>query len=132
VAEVTAVNPWAWQNALGFSQAIEVEGRHRVLYCAGQVSVDASGAPLHARDMGGQVNQALDNLELVLKSAGMTLANVVRLNYYTTDMAALNSAAPSYQPRLAAAGCKPTATALGITMLFHPDLMIEIEATAVA
>jgi enamine deaminase RidA (YjgF/YER057c/UK114 family) len=62
----------------------------------------------------------------------MTLANVVRLNYYTTDMAALNRAAPAYHPRLAAAGCKPTATALGVTCLFHPDLMIEIEATAVA
>ncbi len=132
MADLTPVNPWTWQNQLGFSQAIEVRGGHRVLYCAGQVSVDSSGRPLYANDMGKQINQALNNLEAVLKSAGLTLANVVRLNYYTTNMAALTSAAAAYGPRLAAAGCKPAATALGITSLFHPDLMIEIEATAIS
>jgi enamine deaminase RidA (YjgF/YER057c/UK114 family) len=78
-----------------------------------------------------QIHQALDNLETVLGDAGLTLANVVRLNYYTTDMAALSNAGPAYGPRLAAAGCKPAATAVGVTTLFHPDLMIEIEAIAV-
>ena len=132
VAERRAVNPWTWQDRLGFSQAIEIRGGERVVHCAGQVSVDGSGTPLFARDMAKQINQALDNLEVVLKDAGLTLANVVRLNYYTTDMAALSNAAPAYGPRLAAAGCKPAATAVAVTSLFHPDLMIEIEATAVA
>jgi enamine deaminase RidA (YjgF/YER057c/UK114 family) len=74
----------------------------------------------------------LDNLETVLKQVGLTLANVVRLNYYTTDIAAFLNAAPAYGPRLAAAGCKPSSTLPGVAALFHPDLMVEIEATAVA
>ena len=36
--------------------------------------------------MAAQWNKALDNLETVLKQAGMDLSNVVRLNYYTTDV----------------------------------------------
>lgn len=132
MARTRVINPWTWQNELGFSQAIEIRRGERVVYCAGQTSVDGSGNPVYARDMAKQINQALDNLEIVLKAAGLTLANVVRLNYYTTDMTALSNAASAYGSRLAAAGCKPTATALGVASLFHPDLMIEIEATAVA
>ncbi len=131
MSETRAINPWTWQDRLGFSQAIEVEGRHRVVYCSGQTSVDGNGNPVYAGDMIKQINQALDNLEIVLKAAGLTFANIVRLNYYTTDMTALSNAAPAYRPRLAAAGCKSASTAVGVTSLFHPELMIEIEATAV-
>ncbi len=132
MAETKAVNPWVWQDKFGFSQAIEVQGGQRVVYCAGQTSVDASGKPVHQGDMTKQVNQALDNLEAVLKQAGLTLANVVRLNYYTTDMPAFLKAGRVYGPRLVAAGCRPSSTLLGVAGLFHPDIMVEIEATAVA
>jgi len=94
--------------------------------------VDVKGQPLHAGDMAKQMHQALDNLETVLKVSDLSLANVVRLSFYTTDIGAFyNDAVPAYRPRLEAAGCKPSATLLGVTGLFHPDLMIEIEATAV-
>ncbi len=132
VTETKAINPWKWQDQFGFSQAIEIREGQRIVYCSGQTSVDASGAPMHVRDMAKQVSQALDNLETVLKEAGLTLANVVRLNYYTTDMAAFLNAGPVFGPRLAAAGCKPSSTLLGVASLFHPDIMIEIEATAIA
>lgn len=131
MAEMKPVNPWTWQDRLGFAQGIEVRGTERVIWCSGQTSVDADGKPVHAGDMAAQVNQALDNLESVLKAAGLSLANVVRLNYYTTDMAAFHKAGRAYGPRLAAAGCRPSSTLLGVAGLFHPDLMIEIEATAV-
>jgi enamine deaminase RidA (YjgF/YER057c/UK114 family) len=131
MAEKNAVNPWTWQDRLGFSQAIEVRGEQRVLYCSGQTAVDSGGKPMHAGDMAKQVNQALDNLETVLTKAGLTLADVVRLNYYTTDLAAFVGAAPSFGPRLAAANCKPSSTLLVVAGLFHAQLMIEIEATAV-
>jgi enamine deaminase RidA (YjgF/YER057c/UK114 family) len=131
MAKKNAVNPWTWQDRLGFSQAVEVRGEQRVLYCSGQTAVDSGGKPMHAGDMAKQVNQALDNLETVLTKAGLTLADVVRLNYYTTDLAAFVGAAPLFGPRLAAANCKPSSTLLVVAGLFHAQLMIEIEATAV-
>jgi hypothetical protein len=47
VVERRIINPWGWQDAYGFVQANEVSDTQRVLYCAGQVSVDAEGNPLH-------------------------------------------------------------------------------------
>lgn len=80
------INPWKWQDQLGFAQAIEVSGAQSVLYCAGQSSMDAQGRPANKGDMRGQITLAMDNLEEVLRHAGATLSNVVRLNYYTTDV----------------------------------------------
>ena len=130
--ELKPVNPWKWQDAFGFSQAVEFTGHSRVLTCAGQTSVDADGNPLHEGDMAAQIGQALDNIETVLKQAGMTLSNVVHLNYYTTDVDSFLQASSSASERLKAANCRPASTLLGVTRLAFPPLMIEMEATAVA
>ena len=115
---------------LGRAPPVEALGAEE--HCAGQASVDENGAPLHAGDITAQANQALDNLEKVLDGAAMTLANVVRLNYYTTDVDAFFVAAETVSPRLAASGCHPASTLLGVQRLAFPELMLEIEATAVA
>ena len=123
--------PWRSQDQFGFSQAIEAAGAQRTLYCAGQTSSDAEGRPLHAGDMAAQIRQAFDNLEAVLKAAGFELGNVVRLNYYTTDVDAMFAAYQTVTDRLATAGCQPASTLLGVQRLAFPEFMIEIEATAV-
>ena len=130
--EVKAHNPWTWQDQFGFVQGNEISGAQRTLMCAGQASVNADGAPLHAGDMAAQAGQAFDNLETVLKAAGMNLSNVVRLNYFVTDVDVAFGAFASIGPRLAAANCRPASTLVGVTRLAFPELMIEIEATAVA
>jgi len=126
------INPWTWQDAFGFVQANEISGATRTLMCSGQVSVDENGEPLHAGDMIAQVDQALDNLETVLKQAGFKLSDVVRLTYYTTDVDAFIAAAGEGGHRLAKAGCRPASTLLGVARLFHPEVLVEIEATAMA
>lgn len=126
------VNPWSWQDSLHFSQAVEaLEGRS-VVFLAGQTSVDPNGHPLYAGDMRAQLEQAFDNLELVLEQAGLTLANLVRLNYYVTDMAAYAGARDVVAAKLGALAIKPSGCLLGVTCLAQPELMVEIEATAVA
>ena len=127
-----AINPWTWQDAYGFSQGVEVQGEGRWLVCAGQTSVDANGSPLHAGDMGAQLQRAFDNLEAVLKGAGMTLGDVVRLNYYTTDVAGYLQAAGGVAARFPGDRPAPAGTLIGVAALFHPDILVEIEATAFA
>jgi len=128
-----AINPWTWQDAFGFSQAVEVTSPSRVLVCAGQTSVDADGNPIHAGDMAAQLRQALDNLQTVLKAAGLDFRDVVRLNYYTTNVPAYLAASDEVWKRFALTGRpKPAGTLLGVASLFHPDILIEIEATAIA
>jgi enamine deaminase RidA (YjgF/YER057c/UK114 family) len=89
------------------------------------------GNPIYAGDMASQINQALNNVETVFSDAGLNLSDVVRLNYYTTDVDVFMEAAGILAERLAGAGCRPSATLLGVTRLFHPDIIVEIEATAV-
>ena len=128
--ERRVINPWTWQDQFGFVQGNEITGFERVLVCAGQTSVDADGQPLHEGDMGAQVTQALDNLETVLSEAGFALADVVRMNYFVTDIDAFLAAGEIYGARLAQADCRPASTLLGVSRLAYPALLVEIEATA--
>jgi enamine deaminase RidA (YjgF/YER057c/UK114 family) len=129
--ERRTVNPWSWQDGFGFSQAIEVSGAQRTIFCAGQTSTDEEGKPVHLNDMRGQINQAMDNLETVLGDSGAGLSDVVRLNYYTTDVDLLLEAYDAIVGRLGEADCQPASTLLGVASLAFPELLVEIEATAV-
>jgi enamine deaminase RidA (YjgF/YER057c/UK114 family) len=128
----TAVNPWTWSAGLGFNQGEIVSGHTRTLYCAGQAAMSGDGKPQHDGDMAAQVTLSLDNLEAVLDEAGMSLANLVRLTVYTTDVDLLFQHYGVLASRLGAAGVAPTSTLLGVTRLAIPDLMVELEGTAVA
>lgn len=130
--EKRVINPWTWQDAMGFVQANEVVGAARTLIVSGQTSVNAEGAPLHKGDMSAQIVQAIDNLETVLTAAGFSLSDVVRVTYYTTDMDAFIAGAGPGIGRLVGAGCRTASTLLGVSRLFHPDILVEIEATAMA
>lgn len=124
------INPWNWQDAQGWSWGIETRGAERVLYCSGQVATDAAGRVLHRGDMAGQIACALDNLEVVLKQAGYTLTDVVRIDYFTTDADAVMHNWSVVSERLLAAGCRAGGVLLGVSRLAHPDLLIEIQAIA--
>jgi enamine deaminase RidA (YjgF/YER057c/UK114 family) len=124
------INPWKWQDQFGFSQAIEVGNARRLIFCAGQIALDAEGQVLCPGDMRGQVEAALNNVETVLAAAGLSLSHVVRLNYYTTNVDGLLAHYDVIKSRLAAAGCQPSSTLLGVQRLAFPELLIEIEATA--
>ena len=130
--EKKLVNPWSWQDQFSFSQGVEISGHTRVLRCAGQASLNEHGEPVHEGDMPAQIAKALDNLEAVLKAANMTLANVARLNIYTTDVDKYMESYDAAQSRLDAANCRPAVTFLGVSRLAFPGLMVELEATAVA
>ena len=130
--ERTAVNPSAWSLGFGFNQGELVEGATRVLFCSGQVSIDDDGRPQHAGDVRAQAGLAFDNLEALLAGADMSLANVVRLTIYTTAIDEVMGGFDAITGRLEAAGVKPAQTLLGVARLALPDLMIEVEATAVA
>ena len=89
------------------------------------------GKPLFSQNMSAQIEQALNNLETVLNAAGYSFSDVVRLNYYTTDMDLFLASYEAVVARLTQANCRPASTLLGVERLANPELLIEIEATAV-
>ncbi len=125
------VNPWTWQDGFGYAQAVEVTGSGRTIFCAGQGSIDGEGRPVHPGNMRRQVEQALDNLETVLAAAAAGLGDVVRLGYFTTDVPGLFAAWDAITDRLDRAGCRPASSLLGVQTLAFPEMLVEIEATAV-
>ncbi len=128
----TAVNPVTWSLEMGFNQGEVVSGATRTLYISGQTAMSVEGRPEHEGDMAAQLALAVDNLEAVLTEAGMTLANLVRVNVYTTDVDALFPHYGVLAGRLGAARVAPTTTMLGVTRLAIPGQLVELEATAVA
>lgn len=132
VHDVTIVNPWDWQDALGYSQAVVVENARRTMYAAGQCSIDADGVPQHAGDMAAQVRLTMDNVETVLRAGGMSLADVIRLDIYTTDLPryfeqghALVAGRCQAHGRVPAGGILAQVAALAM-----PPLLVEIVVTA--
>jgi enamine deaminase RidA (YjgF/YER057c/UK114 family) len=126
----TQINPWSWSTKLGYNQAEIIEGAGRQLFCAGQTAVDAEGIPQHQGDMRQQLSLALDNLQMVLDAANMTLNNIVRLVIYTTDIDNAMQHFDLLGVRFGSVGAAPPQTLVGVARLALPELLIEIEATA--
>jgi enamine deaminase RidA (YjgF/YER057c/UK114 family) len=127
----SSINPVSWSVNLGFDQGELIEGHRRLLVCSGQDAVDAEGNSQHPGDMAAQLEMSLDNLEAVLAAADMTLANVVRLNVYTTDFDEFVQHWATIASRFGESEGRFAATLLGVTRLFTQQLLVLLEATAV-
>ena len=130
--ETKAINPTSWLQAFHINHGVEVTDATRTLFLSGQTSSDENGAPLHAGDLTAQFRCAWGNIKDALAEAGMGPANVVRLNMYTTDVDGVMASGGEVLAEIAGEGCSPVGTLLGVTRLYHPDILIELEATAVA
>ena len=123
------INPWTWQDRRGFTQAWRVEAPAAILFVSGQVPLDDDGNLVAPGDFDGQARRTFENLGRVLDEAGGTFGDIVKVTVYLTDMARL----PDYG-RIRAEyirGRPPASTAVGVTALAVPGLMVEVEATAV-
>lgn len=125
-------NPTPWMQGFGLNHAVEVNGATRTVYFSGQTASAPDGSPLHPGDIVAQYKAAWGCLVDALNAAGMTPINLVRLNFYTTDVDAFMAAADQIMPVHGESGAQIAATLLGVERLYDPAIMIEIEATAVA
>ena len=116
-----------WAPFGAFSQAVIGSGG-QVVYLKGQVSLDRDGAIVGPGDMRAQVAQVLENLRTLLASMNGRMSDIVSLTHYTTDIAAFMEAgdirAAVFTPPY------PVTTTVEVASLYHPDLVIEIAATA--
>ena len=110
-----------------WAHAIELRGPERVLYVAGTMGLDPSGAPGATLD--DQLVLVWNNIRTILASAGMTVANIVRVTSYLRDAgyAEANGAA-----RVAALGGRIVPTTAIVAQTLDPDWLIEIEVVAAA
>lgn len=130
--EKRIVNPTPWLRHFHINHGVEVIGASRTLYLSGQSASAPDGAPLHKGDLAAQFHEAWKQVKDALAAADMTPANIVRLNMYTTDVERFMSEAEGLVAAFARDGASPVSTLLGVTRLYHPDILVELEATACA
>ncbi len=127
--EKRIINPWQWQDARSYVQAVEVKQAESTLYISGQTAISADGQS-SAADMKTQLIQAIQNLEQVISEAGYECKNIVRLNIYTTSSVELWPCFDVFQAWIAKHGIKQALTLLEVKSLFE-TLQVELEATVV-
>jgi enamine deaminase RidA (YjgF/YER057c/UK114 family) len=112
----------------GFSHA--VTGRGRWVATAGQVALDDADNLVGAGDFEAQARQVFANLSRALAAAGASFADVVKLNYYVTDISQL-PVARAVRDEYVDTARPPASTAVQVSALAMPGLEIEIEAYAI-
>jgi 2-iminobutanoate/2-iminopropanoate deaminase len=127
--ETRVINPWKWQDARSYVQAVEAKNVESTLYISGQTAISDDGISSN-EDMRTQLTKALANLERVINEAGYECKNIVRLNIYTTSTAELWPHFPIFQEWINKHGIKQALTLLEVVSLFE-TLKVELEATVV-
>jgi enamine deaminase RidA (YjgF/YER057c/UK114 family) len=123
----TIINPKTMAPPPGYSYAVKKSGTP--VFIAGQVSIDAQGRIVGEGDAAAQVEQVFQNLRTVVEACGGTMADIVKLNIYTTD-AAYRSQIVAARQRHFKEGEYPASTYVVIAALAVPALLVEIEAVA--
>jgi reactive intermediate/imine deaminase len=127
--EKTPINPWTWQERAGFSQAWSVTGAEKLLYISGQAAISAEGQIVGEGDFHAQAVQVFENLQTVLDEAGAAFDAIVKISVYLTDMSNLMEFGQVKAAYIH--GTQPASTAIGVSALALPGLMLEVEAIAV-
>jgi enamine deaminase RidA (YjgF/YER057c/UK114 family) len=124
------INPGELARPSGFSHAVAADGG-RMVFLAGQIGVDREGNL--AGGVAPQFEQALANLLTALAAAGGQPADLVSLTIYLTDVEdyqAHGKEIGAVWRRLAGTGY-PAMAGVGVTRLWRPDALVEIQGIAV-
>ncbi|ALO11960.1 Putative translation initiation inhibitor [Streptomyces venezuelae] len=106
-----------------------VWGTGRFIAISGQCALDASGAVVGEGDAVAQAHQVFANLERCLAAAGAGFGDVVKLTYFVTDVAHLPAVRDARDAYFAGAPL-PASSAVQVSALVRPELLLEIEAFA--
>jgi 2-iminobutanoate/2-iminopropanoate deaminase len=113
----------------GYSHVARVElGDRTLLQLSGQVAIDAD-RKIVGDDMAAQADFIMDNITAILAAHGASLADVVNIRTFVTDMGQL----PEYGKVRAArfTGTPPTITTVEVSRLFVPGALLEVEVLAI-
>ncbi|KUI28026.1 enamine deaminase RidA [Mycobacterium sp. IS-1742] len=121
--------------AVDLYHQVSVSTGSKLVFLAGQVARDAAGAKVGEGDLAAQVEQCYLNVATALAAAGATFDDVAKLTVYLVDWTP--DKMPALADGVARAAAKlgitatPPLTGIGVAALAEPDMLVEVEATAV-
>ena len=114
-----------------YSHAVSTSGSGKLVHVSGQVSWDADGRVVGAGDMRAQSEQVFKNVTDVLRAAGASWDDVIKMNGYMVGVTPENVAAyREVRTRFLKPGKLPASTLVGVTALVQPELLLEVECIA--
>jgi enamine deaminase RidA (YjgF/YER057c/UK114 family) len=114
-----------WESKIGYSRAVRVGP---FVHVSGTAGTNPDGA-VASPDPYQQARQALENIEAALKTAGASMADVVRTRIYVTDISQWEAIARAHAEYFG--DVRPAATMVEVRRLITPEMVVEIEAEAI-
>jgi reactive intermediate/imine deaminase len=116
-----------WEPLAGYARAVQAG---ETVYVSGTTGTDPSGKVLSPGDVRAQTAQAIRNIENALKRLGLGLENVVRTRIFLTQMDRWEEVANAHKEFFGE--IHPATSLVGVTRLVDPEMLVEIEADAIA
>jgi 2-iminobutanoate/2-iminopropanoate deaminase len=113
-----------------YSQAVSVEGAKRLIFVSGLTWDPKLGGETRERaDL--QAEFALENMSAILEEAGATMEDIVKITFFVRsiekDLDKLAEVRYRYFSK-----SRPSSTLVEVSKLWHPDLLVEVDAIAAA
>jgi enamine deaminase RidA (YjgF/YER057c/UK114 family) len=124
-------NPSGLSTPHGYSQTAVVDlGTCKIVIISGQAPLDKAGNLVGKDDIGIQAGQVFLNIKTILDELHGSMGDIVKLGFYVTDVSQL-LAIRSARDKYIDVNHPPASTLVQVSRLFRPDVMIEVEATAI-
>jgi enamine deaminase RidA (YjgF/YER057c/UK114 family) len=115
-----------WEDIVGYSRAVKIGN---IIEVAGTTAVDGSGIVHGIGDPYTQTRFILEKIEKVLVNAGAGLGDVIRTRMYVTDISLWEQIGKAHGEFFG--NIKPAASMVEVSKLIDPELLVEIEVTAI-
>ena len=124
-------NPSGVSTPHGYSHTAIVDlGTCKMVIISGQVALDKSGNLVGKDDMGIQAGQVFLNIKTILDELRGSMNDIVKLGFYVTDLSQIQAVRAARDKYINVSN-PPASTLVQVSRLFRPDLLIEVEATAI-
>jgi len=115
-----------WEDIVGYSRAVRVGN---IIEVAGTTAVDESGQVVGPNDPYEQARFVFSKIEKALVAAGASLKDVVRTRTFVTDITCWEEVGRAHGECFR--DVRPAATMVEVRALINPELLVEIEVTAI-
>lgn len=129
MSEKRFLSPETMSPPFGYSHIVDAPAS-RVIFISGQVPLNTDGDLVGKGDFGAQARQVFANLSAALEAAGAGWSDVVKLNYFLTDIGEL-ATVRAIRDEYVDTERPPASTLVQVSALFSPEAMVEIEAVAI-
>ena len=111
-----------------YAPAVLVSGG-KLLFISGKPPFDTAGNLVGKGDIGAQTEKVVENIKAVLDEVGGTLKDIVKVTVYVKEIRHFEQIAAVREKYFTGVNC--TSTLIEVSKLYHPDMLIEIDAIAV-